>query len=138
MRKRHHLGWVALGLGTLLTVLSCASTEDRRGQELADGFNKWLGQFKENRIVQVGPPKQCTAVQNGGGEICEWRTNGGQLLYSYDVSGIARSWSYTDSQFGRMESTQYPAQSQQSQGSFWQTIKETFRGMKFGYGVAGR
>jgi hypothetical protein len=127
----------ALGLGAVLTIMGCASTEERQRRALVDGLNAGLGQFKESRIVQLGPPIQCTVVQNEGGEICEWRTDGGQLLYRYDARGIARSWNYTDSQFGRMESAQYSDQSQPPQQSVWQSIKETFRGMNYGFATPG-
>jgi hypothetical protein len=121
----------------MLTALGCASTEDRQRGELVGGLNKWLGQYKDARIVQVGPPDRCATVPNGEGQICEWQTERSQVLFSYDASGIARSWSYMDGHFGRIESEQYSDQNRQSQGSIWQSVKETFRAKKFGAGIGG-
>ena len=125
---------VALGAGALLLVLGCASTEDRQREARAAAFNQWLGQDKQSRVRQVGPPDNCTGAQAGGGELCEWRPNGNSLRYRYDANGIARHWTYTDRQLGVMET----AQDETAQGGIWQSIKNAFGDTKFGYAGTGR
>jgi hypothetical protein len=133
---------VGLGVGTLVTVLGCASREDRQRRAWSDEFNQWLGKYKDSRVIEVGAPDHCTRVQNGGGEICEWRTNGNSLLYHYDTHGIARHWTYTDPQLGEMEGAQDSAQVQtqnnESQAGVWQSIKDAFGNVKFKPGGGGR
>ena len=125
---------VILGMGAVLAVLSCASTEDRQREARAAAFNQWLGQDKQSRVKQVGPPDTCTGAQAGGGELCEWRPNGNSLRYRYDANGIARHWTYTDRQLGVMET----AQDETAQGGVWQSIKSAFGDTKFGYAGTGR
>jgi len=125
---------VALGLGAVLTVLGCASAEDQQREARAADFNQWLGQDKQSRVRQVGPPDHCTGTQTGGGELCEWRTDGNTLRYRYDTNGIARYWTYTNRQLGVMEKAQDP----DSERGFWQSIIDTFSGSKFGYAGSGR
>ena len=103
---------VALGVGAVLTLLGCASTEDRQRQARAAHFNQWLGQDKQSRVRLVGPPDYCTGAETGGGEVCEWRTNGNSLRYRYDTNSIAQNWTYTDRQLGVIEK----AQDQESRG----------------------
>jgi hypothetical protein len=134
MSRRLRVAVVALGVGAVLTLLGCASTEDRQRQARAADFNQWLGQDKQSRVRQVGPPDHCTAAQTEGGELCEWRTKGNSLRYRYDTNGIAQNWTYTDLQLGVMER----AQDQESQGGVWQSIKDTFNNAKFGYAGSGR
>jgi hypothetical protein len=134
MSKRLRVAIVALGVGAVLTLLGCASTEDRQRQTRAADFNQWLGQDKQNRVRQVGPPDHCTGAQTSGGELCEWRTNGNSLRYRYDTNGIAQNWTYTDLQLGVMER----AQDQESQGGVWQSIKDVFNNANFGYAGSGR
>jgi hypothetical protein len=124
----------ALGVGAVLTVLGCASTEDRQRQARAADFNQWLGQDKQSRIRLVGSPDHCTGTETGGGEVCEWRTNGNSLRYRYDTNGIAQNWTYTDRQLGVIER----AQDQESQGGVWQSIKDFYNNAKFGYAGSGR
>ena len=65
MNKRLQLAIVALGAGAFLLVLGCASTEDRQREARAAAFNQWLGQDKQSRVRQVGPPDNCTGAQAG-------------------------------------------------------------------------
>jgi hypothetical protein len=120
MRRHLQPVIVALGVGAVLTVLGCASTEDRQREARAADFNQWLGQDKQSRIRQVGPPDHCTGTQTGGGELCEWRPNGNMLRYRYDTNGIAQNWTYTDRQLGVMETAQ------ESQGGFWHWVTNWF------------
>ena len=111
MNRRLPVAIIALCLGVVLTVIGCTSTEDQ-----------WLGQDKQGRVRQVGPPDNCTGTPTVGGELCEWRTNGNSLRYRYDTKGIAQSWAYTNRQLGVMER----AEDQASQGGMWQSITKWF------------
>lgn len=137
MRKHFYLAIVSLGIGALLFPLGCVSAEEQQRQALSADFNKWLGQDKQSRIRQVGPPTRCANVQTGPGEVCEWHADGNALRYRYDVSGIARQWTYTDRQLGMMEGAQYRLQSQASEGSVWQSIKDTFSNMQISPAAGG-
>jgi len=134
MSRHLRVAVVALYIGTVLTVLGCASTEDQQREARAADFNQWLGQDKQSRVKQVGPPHHCTGAQTQAGELCEWRTNGNSLRYRYDTNGIAQHWTYTDRQLGVMET----AQDQESQGGVGQSIKDAYNKMKFGYAGGGR
>jgi hypothetical protein len=123
MSRHRQLTIVAIGVGAVLTILGCASTEDRQREARATDFNQWLGQDKQSRVRQVGPPDHCTGTQAGGGELCEWRPNGNSLRYRYDANGIARSWTYTNRQLGELER----AEDQASQGGVWQSFTGWFR-----------
>ncbi|HXX74164.1 MAG TPA: hypothetical protein VEI50_03465 [Nitrospiraceae bacterium] len=123
---------VSLSLGAVLTIIGCASAEDHQRQARAADFNQWLGQDKQSRVRQVGPPDTCT--QAGGGELCEWRPNGSVLRYRYDARGIAQSWTYLSQQLGVMERSE----DQASQGGAWQAVKDSVNNSKFGYGGTGR
>ena len=122
MNRRLPVAIIALCLGAVLTVIGCTSTEDRQREARAADFNQWLGQDKQSRVRQVGPPDNCTGTPTVGGELCEWRTNGNSLRYRYDAKGIAQSWAYTNRQLGVMER----AEDQASQGGVWQSITNWF------------
>lgn len=123
-----------LGVGILLAVMGCASTQDRERRALSQEFDKWLGQYKDHRIIERGMPERCVA-QGGGSEICEWRIEGGTVRYLYDKNGIAHRWKYTDPQLGEMKGAQEPPtaadQLHESEAAVWNTIKDTFDDMKF-------
>jgi len=111
---------VAINLGAVFTVIGCVSTEERQREARAADFNQWLGQDKQSRVKQIGPPANCT--QSGGGELCEWHPEGNTLRYRYDTKGIARSWTYTNRQSGVMERDEDSA----AQGGVWQSITGWF------------
>ena len=119
-------------VGILAAVIGCASTQDRERRALSEEFDKWLGQYKDTRIIERGPPDRCIA-QGGGSEICEWRMGGNTVRYLYDANGIARRWKYADRQLGEMKGVQDSAAAtdQTHQSEAWQTIKDTFDDMKF-------
>ena len=123
-----------IGVWILVAVMGCASTQDRERRTLSGEFDKWLGQYKDHRIIERGSPDGCVA-QDGGSEICEWRMDGGTVRYLYDANGIARRWKYVDPQLGEMKGAQHPAtatdQIHESEAAVWQTIKDTFDDMKF-------
>ena len=123
-----------IGVGILAAVMGCASTPDRERRALSAEFDKWLGQYKDTRIIERGQPDRCIA-QGGGSEICEWRIDGGTVRYLYDANGIARRWKYADPQLGEMKGAQEPPtaadQIHESEAAVWKTIKETFDDMKF-------
>ncbi len=125
-----------LGVGVLAAVIGCASTstQDRERRALSEEFDKWLGQYKDHRIIERGPPDRCIA-QGGGSEICEWRVDGNTVRYLYDANGIARRWKYADRRLGEMKGVQDSAgsadQTSESEAAVWQTIKDTFDDMKF-------
>jgi|KBSMisStandDraft_5_1062788.scaffolds.fasta_scaffold550373_2 hypothetical protein len=123
-----------IGVGILAAVMGCASTPDRERRALSAEFDKWLGQYKDHRIIERGQPDRCIA-QGGGSEICEWRIDGGTVRYLYDANGIARRWKYADPQLGEMKGAQEPPsaadQIHESEAAVWKTIKETFDDMKF-------
>jgi len=134
MSRHLRVAVFAIGMGLVVSVLSCASTESQQRKARAADFNQWLGQAKEGRVKQVGPPDSCTGAQTQGGEICEWRTNGNSLRYRYDSNGIARHWMYTNRQLGVMET----AQDHESQEGVWQSIKDSYDKMNFGFAGTGR
>ena len=111
---------VALCMGAVLLVLGCASTEDRQRTARAADFNQYLGQDKQSRVKQAGPPASCT--QTGGGELCEWHPEGNTLRYRYDTKGIAQSWAYTNRQSGVMERAEDSA----AQGGVWESFTGWF------------
>lgn len=123
-----------IGVGILAAVMGCASTPDRERRALSAEFDKWLGQYKDHRIIERGQPDRCIA-QGGGSEICEWRIDAGTVRYLYDANGIARRWKYADPQLGEMRGAQEPPtaadQIHESEAAVWKTIKETFDDMKF-------
>ncbi len=123
-----------LGVGILAAVMGCASTQDRERRALSEEFDKWLGQYKDTRIIERGPPDRCIA-QGGGSEICEWRIDGNMVRYLYDANGIARRWKYADPQLGEMRGAQDSPtaadQIHESEAAVWKTIKDTFDDMKF-------
>ena len=123
-----------IGVCILLSVVGCASTQDRERRTLSEEFDRGLGQYKDHRIIERGQPDRCVA-QAGGSEICEWRIDGGMVRYLYDANGIARRWKYTDPQLGEMKEAQEPPtaadQIHESEAALWQTIKDTFDDMKF-------
>jgi hypothetical protein len=123
-----------IGVGILAAVMGCASTPDRERRALSAEFDKWLGQYKDHRIIERGQPDRCIA-QGGGSEICEWRIDGGTVRYLYDANGIAQRWKYADPQLGEMKGAQEPPtaadQIHESEAAAWKTIKETFDDMKF-------
>ena len=45
-----------IGVGILVAVMRCASTQDRERRALSEEFDKWLGQYKDTRIIERGPP----------------------------------------------------------------------------------
>ena len=114
-----------IGVGILAAVMGCASTPDRERRALSAEFDKWLGQYKDHRIIERGQPDRCIA-QGGGSEICEWRIDGGTVRYLYDANGIARRWKYADPQLGEMKGAQDSAaaadQTHESEAAVWQTI----------------
>jgi len=120
--SRRQVAIIALSLGAVLTVIGCASTEDRQREERTADFNQWLGQDKQSRVRQVGPPDSCTGTQTVGGELCEWRPSGNSLRFRYDTKGIAQSWTYTNRQLGVIEKSE----DQASQGGVWQSITKWF------------
>ena len=122
MNRRLSVAVLALSLGAVVTVIGCASTEDRQREARAADFNQWLGQDKQSRVRQVGPPDSCTGTQTGGGELCEWRPSGNSLRYRYDTNSVARSWTYTNRQLGVIEKSE----DQASQGGVWQSITHWF------------
>jgi len=121
-------------VGILAAVIGCASAQDRERRALSEEFDKWLGQYKDTRIIERGPPDRCIA-QGGGSEICEWRIDGNTVRYLYDANGIARRWKYANRQLGEMTGVQDSAaaadQTHQSEADAWQTIKDTLDDMKF-------
>ena len=123
-----------IGAGFLLAVMGCVSTQDRERRALSKEFDQWLGQYKDHRIIEKGPPDRCIA-QGVGSEICEWRNDGNTVRYLYDANGIARRWKYMDRQLGEMKGAQEPPnaadQLQESEAAVWKTIKDTFDDMKF-------
>ena len=123
-----------IGVGILLAVMGCASTQDRERRALSQEFDQWLGQYKDHRIIERGMPERCVA-QGGGSEICEWRIDGGTVRYLYDKNGIAHRWKYTDPKLGEMKGAQEPPtaadQLHESEAAVWKTIKDTFDDMKF-------
>jgi len=123
-----------IGVGILAAIIGCASTQDRERRALSEEFDKWLGQYKDTRIIERGPPDRCVA-QGGGIEICEWRIGGNTVRYLYDANGIARRWRYADRQLGEMkgvwDSAAAADQPHESEEGVWQTIKDTFDDMKF-------
>jgi hypothetical protein len=123
-----------IGVAILVTAMGCAATRDRERRALSEEFDKWLGQYKDHRIIETGPPDRCIA-QGGGSEICEWRIEGGTVRYLYDKDGIARRWKYADPQLGEMKGAQEPPtaadQIHESEAAVWKTIKDTFDDMKF-------
>ena len=123
-----------IGAGILAAVMGCASAQDRERRALSEEFDKWLGQYKDTRIIEKGPPDRCVA-QGGGSEICEWRIDGNTVRYLYDANGIARRWKYMDRQLGEMKGAQHPATAadhiHESEAAVWQTIKDTFDDMQF-------
>ena len=123
-----------LGGGILLAVMGCASTQDRERRALSEEFDKWLGQYKDTRIIERGPPDRCVA-QDGGSEICEWQIDGKTVRYLYNANGIARRWTYADPQLGEMKGAQDSAavadQTHESEAGVWRTIKDTVDDMKF-------
>ncbi len=123
-----------LGAGILAAVMGCASTQDRERRALSEEFDKWLGQYKDTRIIERGPPDRCIA-QGGGSEICEWRIDGNMVRYLYDANGIARRWKYADPQLGEMRGAQDSPtatdQIHESEAAVWKTINDTFDDMKF-------
>jgi len=125
---------VIIGMGILVAVMGCASTQDRERRALSEEFDKWLGQYKDTRIIERGPPDRCVA-QGGGSEICEWQIDGNTVRYLYDANGIARRWKYMDRQLGEMKGAQHPATAadhiHESETAVWQTIKDTFDDMQF-------
>lgn len=132
------LAIAALGVNVHLAVLGCVSPEDRQRRGLADEFNKSLGKYKESLVIEVGPPQNCTPLQNGGGEVCEWQNSSNVLRYRYDASGIARNWTYTDRQLGYMEGSQEiaegPSPKKKEDSEIWQSVKDAFTNMKVGPG----
>jgi hypothetical protein len=122
-----------IGLGMLMAVMGCASAQDRERRALTEEFDKWLGEYKDHRVIEKGPPDRCLAHE-GGTEICEWRIDGNTVRYLYDANGIARRWKYADRQLGEMKGAQDAAvaahQNHESE-AVWQTIKDTFDDMKF-------
>ena len=128
------ISMLIIGVGILVAVMGCASTQDRERRALSEEFDKWLGQYKDTRIIERGPPDRCVA-QGGGSEICEWRIDGNTVRYLYDANGIARRWKYADRQLGEMKGAQDSAaaadQTHESEAGVWQTIKDTFDDMKF-------
>ena len=120
MSGRLQVAIVALYMGAVFLVLGCASTEDRQRTARAADFNQWLGQDKQSRVKQAGPPASCT--QTGGGELCEWHPEGNTLRYRYDTKGIAQSWTYTNRQSGVMERAEDSA----AQGGLWESFTGWF------------
>jgi len=100
--KNERIALLIIGVGILVAVMGCASPQDRERRALSGEFDKWLGQYKDGRIIERGPPDRCVA-QGGGSEICEWRVDGNTVRYLYDANGIARRWKYADRQLGEMK-----------------------------------
>ena len=123
-----------IAVAIFVAVMGCASTPDRERRALAAEFDKGLGQYKDHRIIERGPPDRCIA-QGGGSEICEWRINRGTVRYLYDKDGIARRWKYADPRLGEMKGAQEPPtaadQIHESEAAVWKGIKDTFDEMKF-------
>ena len=130
-----------IGVGVLVAIMGCASTHDRERRALSEEFDKWLGQYKDTRIIERGPPDRCVE-QGGGSEICEWRIDGNTVRYPFDAKGIARRWKYADRQLGEMKGVQNSVaaadQTHESEAGVWQTIKDTFDDMKFTPGIGGQ
>jgi len=74
-----------LGLLTLAVNIGCVSTKDRDRRALTAEFNKGLGQYKDHRIIEAGPPDNCVVKQTGRGEVCEWKTTDHSVRYYYDA-----------------------------------------------------
>jgi len=131
--KNERIALLIIGVGILVAVMGCASPQDRERRALSGEFDKWLGQYKDGRIIERGPPDRCDA-QGRGSEICEWRVDGNTVRYLYDANGIARRWKYADRQLGEMKGAQDSAaaadQTHESEAAVWQTIKDTFDDMK--------
>ena len=123
--KNERIALLIIGVGILVAVMGCASPQDRERRALSGEFDKWLGQYKDGRIIERGPPDRCDA-QGGGSEICEWRVDGNTVRYLYDANGIARRWKYADRQLGEMKGAQDSAaaadQTHESEAAVWQTI----------------
>ena len=54
-----------IGMGIIVAVMGCASTQDRERRALSEEFDKWLGQYKDTRIIERGPPDRCVAQGEG-------------------------------------------------------------------------
>ena len=123
-----------IGVSILVAVMGCASTKDRERRALSDEFDKWLGRYKDHRIIERGLPDRCIA-QSGGSEICEWQSDAGTVRFLYDKDSIARRWKYADPRMGEMKGAQEPPtgadQLHESEAAVWKTIKDTFDDMKF-------
>jgi hypothetical protein len=123
-----------VGVGVLLGVMGCASTQDRERRALSEEFDQWLGQYKDHRIIERGTPVRCV-MQGVGSEICEWSIGGGTVRYLYDKNGIAHRWKYADPRLGEMKGAQEPPtagdQLHESEAAVWKTIKDTFDDTKF-------
>ena len=117
-----------MGAGLLAAIMGCASTEDRERMALSKEFDKWLGQYKDHRIIEKGPPVRCVG-KGGGTEICEWRVDGNSLRYLYDANGIARRWRYADPRLGEMKGVQVGVaaadQSDEYHETLWKDVKDT-------------
>lgn len=123
-----------MGAGLLAAVIGCASTEDRERMTLSKEFDKWLGQYKDHRIIEKGPPDRCVG-KGGGTEICEWRVDGNALRYLYDANSIARRWKYSDRRLGEMKGAQDPAaaaeQTDEYHETLWEDVKDTIDDIHF-------
>jgi hypothetical protein len=114
--------WFLLIVMVLMT--ACAHRNVNVWIELDQKFNQWLGQSKDDRIRQAGPPVSCTTLKTGE-EVCEWIVQGQRgsamncvpnyatggslchgggggsyehhLIYTYNQNGIATFWSYRGS-----------------------------------------
>lgn len=123
-----------MGVGLLAAVMGCVSTEDRERMALSKEFDKWLGQYKDHRIIEKGPPDRCVG-KDGGTEICEWRVDGNSLRYLYDANGIARRWRYADPRLGEMKGVQVGVadadQSDEYHETLWKDVKDTIDDIHF-------
>ncbi|BCA53939.1 hypothetical protein W02_10790 [Nitrospira sp. KM1] len=129
-----------LGVLSLAVNLGCVSTKDRERRALTAEFNKGLGQYKDHRIIEAGPPDNCMVKQTGRGEVCEWKTTDHSVRYYYDAGGVARQWTYKDSQVGTLEGAQDPSESSDHTGeseSVKQSIKDVIDDMRFTPGFSG-
>ncbi|HEU4683119.1 MAG TPA: hypothetical protein VFS39_01275 [Nitrospira sp.] len=131
---------LTIGVGIVI-VMGCAATQDSERRALSEEFDKWVGQYKDARIIEKGSPERCVP-QGGRSELCEWQINGNIVRYLYDANGIARRWTYADRELGEMTGAQDSAaaadQTHDSESGLWRTLRDTVDDLKFTPGLGGQ
>jgi hypothetical protein len=80
--------WLCLTL-VVIGLTGCANMALRKPIQQ---WNGWLGQHKDERVRELGIPRQCTSLRSG--EVCEWGVEGGTVTMNFDEQGIACEWTY--------------------------------------------